>query len=228
MDKRMKQVVIIGAGGFGREVLDIFDARNRQEPVYDVLGYIVEPQYAAPGTIVNDKPILGGFDWLEQHVNDVLVICAVGAPEHRRRLVRCAKAIGSRFCSIVHPSAILTRWVELGEGVVIAAGCVLTNRIRVGDHVQVNMGCTIGHDAMLEDFVTLSPGVHVSGNVTLMEGCFIGSGANIIEKICVGAWSRVGAGSAIIEDVPANTTVVGVPGKVVRTREEGWYLLHEK
>jgi acetyltransferase EpsM len=78
---------------------------------------------------------------------------------------------------------------------------------------------------VVEDFVTLAPGVHVSGNVNLGEGCYVGTGANIIEKIRLGAWSTVGAGSTIVDDVPPNTTVVGCPGKVIKTREQGWHLM---
>lgn len=218
------RVVIIGAGGFGREILDVFDACNRQALKYEVVGYIVEPEYASPGAVVNGKPILGGFDWLEHHVDDVSVVCGVGAPHYRKRLISMAKAIGCTFCSAIHPAACLTRWVDMGIGVVITAGCLLTNQIRLGNHVHLNLGCTIGHDVVIEEYVSVAPGAHVSGNVTLDEGCYIGTGANIIEKIHIGAWSIVGAGSTIIEDVPPNTTVVGVPGRVVKTREEGWHL----
>jgi acetyltransferase-like isoleucine patch superfamily enzyme len=76
----------------------------------------------------------------------------------------------------------------------------------------------------LEDFVTMAPGVHVSGNVCLGEGCYVGTGANIIDKKRLGKWSIVGAGSMIISDVPANSTVVGVPAKVIKMREDGWHM----
>jgi acetyltransferase EpsM len=81
---------------------------------------------------------------------------------------------------------------------------------------------------VFEDFVTLAPGVHISGNVTLSQGCNVGTGANILEKINVGSWSTVGAGSTIVRDVPSNTTVVGVPGRVIKKREGGWHLNHEE
>ena len=220
----MKSVVIIGGGGFGREVLDIFDACNRVKPEYDVLGFIVQKEYGSPGTIINDKPILGDFDWLEAHHDEVYVTCSVAAPHHRRRLIQQAADRDCRFCNIIHPAAILTRWVTMGDGVIITAGCILTNRIHVGNHVHVNLDCTIGHDAVLEDFATLAPGVHISGNVSLGQGCYVGSGANIIEKKKLGEWSVVGAGSVIVADVPANATVVGVPGRVIETREPGWHL----
>lgn len=221
----MKPVVIIGAGGFAREVLDIIDAVNAEKPQYEVLGYIVDSQYGLPGTMINDKPILGGYDWLQQRSEDIMVICGVGSPQDRYKLVKRAEVMGCRFFSVVHPTAILTRWVQVGQGTVITAGCILTNQIRIGDHVQVNLDCTIGHDAILGNFVTLAPGVHISGNVVLAEGTYVGTGANIIEKLRIGRWSIVGAGSTVLKDVPANTTVVGVPAKVIKQRDEGWYLL---
>jgi sugar O-acyltransferase (sialic acid O-acetyltransferase NeuD family) len=220
----LQKVVIIGAGGFAREVLDVFDALDSIKPTFDVIGYIVDPQYGMPGTYMNDKPILGGFDWFGEHKDDVQAICGVGTSELRMGLVKRAQEMGVHFCSVVHPNAILTRWVTIGEGTVITAGCILTNQIQIGNHVHINLDCTLGHDVVIEDFVTLAPGVHVSGNVTLREGCYIGTGSNIIEKREIGAWSIVGAGSTVITDVPQNTTVVGVPGRVIQTRPYGWHL----
>jgi len=219
-----KKVVIIGAGGFAREVLDIFDACNNAGDRYDVLGYVVESPFGTPGAIVNEKPILGGLEWLDGQHRDVFVICGVGAPELRRRLVLEAVKRGARFCSIIHPTVRMSRWNSIGSGVVIAAGCILTNQIRVGDHVQLNLDCTIGHDVLIGDFVTVSPGTHISGNVTIRTGGNIGTGVNIINRLEIGEWSVIGAGSTLIRNVPPNTTVVGVPGKVVTQREDGWDL----
>lgn len=220
----MKQVVIIGAGGFGREVLDVIDACNQVQQSYDPLGFIVDPQFGRPGTLVNDRPIVGGFDWLAEHVNDTFVVCAVGPSHQRFQLIERAKKLGCRFISLIHPSAILTRWVSMGEGVIITAGCILTNQIEIGDHVHINLDCTIGHNARLMDFVTLAPGVHVSGNVTMETGCYVGTGANIIEKLEIGEWSTVGAGSVVIGNIPANSTAVGAPAKVIKEKEAGWHL----
>jgi sugar O-acyltransferase (sialic acid O-acetyltransferase NeuD family) len=220
-----KKVVIIGAGGFAREVLDIFDACNDAGDHYVVLGYVVESPFGAPGAIVNEKPILGGLEWLDRHHRDVFVICGVGAPELRRRLVLETAKRGARFCSVLHPSVQMSRRNSIGSGVIIAAGCILTNQIQIGDHVQINLDCTIGHDAIISDFVTVSPGTHISGNVTIRTGCNIGTGVNIINRLEIGEWSVIGAGSTIIRNVPPNTTVVGVPGKVVTQREDGWHLI---
>lgn len=219
----MKRVVIIGAGGFGREVLDVIDACNQAGEVYDPLGFIVDARYGKPGTIVNDRPILGGFEWLEQHAGDVHVTCGVGASHERYQLIQRAIRLNCRFLNLVHPGAVLTRWITMGEGVVITAGCILTNNIKIGNHVHINLDCTVGHDVTMQDYVTLAPGVHVSGNVTLGTGCYVGTGASFVERILIGEWSIIGAGSVIVRNVPSNSTVVGVPGKVVKEREARWY-----
>lgn len=217
-------IVILGAGGFAREVLDVVDAINAHQTTYDVKGYIVESAYGVPGQLVNEKPILGDFDWLSGKAQSIVAVCGVGAPELRLRMIKKAAEVNIPFITLIHPSAILTRWVEIGEGTIITAGCILTNQIKIGSHVHLNLDCTVGHDAILDDFVTLAPGVHVSGRVHLGEGCYVGTGANIIERVQLGKWSIVGAGSTIVNDVPPNTTVVGVPGKVIKTRPEGWHL----
>jgi len=219
-----KEVVIIGAGGHARDILDICEACNQDKLTYEVLGFIVDQQYGSPGTRINDIPILGDFGWLEQQSARIFATCAVGDPQKRYWLTQRAYQVGCRFFNLIHPNAILTRWITLGEGVVITAGCVLTNQITIGNHVHINLGCTIAHDVVLEDFVTLSPGAHISGNVRIGPGCYVGTGANVIQKLRLGAWSVVGAGSAIVKDVPPNTTVVGVPGKVIKTRMPGWHL----
>lgn len=223
----MKSVVIIGAGGLGRQILDIIEACNQEKAQYEILGFIVDPQFGSPGTIIDDKPILGGFDWLEKHTNDVAVICGVGHSHQRYRLIKRADALGCHYFTIVHPSAVLSRRVNLGYGVALATGCMLMNQIQIGNHVVVNLGSTIGHDVKMEDFVTLSLGVNISGNVTLGTGAFVGTGANVIEKITLGDWSIIGAGSTVIRNIPANTTAVGIPAEVIKTRQEGWHLLED-
>lgn len=222
--KHQSRIAIIGAGGGSRDVADIVDACQFAGMPYVMLGYITDPQFVAPGIILNDKPVLGGFDWLAEHHAYIDVLCGVGAPEIRRKLVLRAAAVDANFCTLIHPSVLKTRWVDAGIGSSIGAGCILTNQIKIGDHVQINIGCTLSHDTIVEDYVTLSPGVHLAGNVIVEEGCFIGMGVSCIEKRRIGAWSIIGAGAVIIDDVPPNSTVVGVPGKVIKTRLEGWHL----
>lgn len=221
----MKPLVILGAGGFARETLDVVDAINAVSPTWDMLGFIVDAQYGNVGDLVNGKPILGGFEWLQQR-SEVFVVCGVGAPDLRYRMVRQVSAIGNPSATLIHPSVIMTRWITIGNGSILTAGCILTNRIVVGDHVHLNLDCTVGHDVIMDNFVTLAPGVHISGNVHLQEGAYVGTGANVIEKKTIGSWSIIGAGSTVVKHVLANTTVVGTPATVIKERAAGWHL-HE-
>ena len=220
----MEQLAIVGAGGHAREVLGIVEAINAIAPRYDMLGWIVDSAYAATGTRVHDRPVLGDLAWLASRANAVRLICALGAPELRQRLAARAAALGARFTTVIHPQVVSSSRVACGDGVVIAAGSVLTTDIRCDAHVHVNAGCTIAHDCVLADFVTLSPGVHLAGGVVIDAGAMLGTGANVAPRVRIGAWSIIGAGCAVVDDVPPNTTVVGVPGRVVRQRPVGWQL----
>jgi len=195
----MLRIVIIGAGGFAREVLDIFMARNTVSPQYEILGFIDEyPDHW--GRTLNGYPVLGGFDWFDtRDKGEIRVICGVGNPVVRRKLVQKAVARGLEFCNITHPTAILTPFVTLGRGVVITGGSIFTNQITLGSHVHVNLDCTIG------------------------QGCDIGTGAVIIQGITIGEWAVVGAGAVVTKDIPPDTTSVGVPAKVIKEREPGWH-----
>lgn len=219
-----QKIVIVGAGGHAREVLDLVEAINQEVRRFEILGFVVEPGYEQPGTMINEMPVLGHFDWLEARKHEVKAVCGVGFSAPRFRVVQKLEALEVEFVNLVHPRAILTRWVTMGYGVIVAAGCILTNQVRIGNHAHINRMSNVGHDNVLEDFVTVSPGVNLSGNVTLKQGAFIGTGASIIEGQTVGAWSRIGAGAAVIHDIPENTTAVGVPAEVVATRPAGWHL----
>ena len=218
----MKKIVIIGAGGLGRQVLLALEDCNQDARQYDILGFIVQSQYGKPGDVVNDQLILGDLTWLERNSKDVYAICALGEPHHRLRLVEAVRQTGARFCTVVHPSVYMPRWVTVGEGSFIGHFSMFADQARVGNFVCIAGVSVIAHDVVIGDFATITHGVHVSGNVTIGEGSYLGVGANIIDKVSIGDWSIVGAGTTIIEDVPKTTTVVGVAGKVIKTRPAGW------
>ncbi len=174
------QMVIIGAGASARVALDIIDDCIDAAQDYEALGYIVDARYGLPGTVINGKPILGGFDRLANHASQVRVICAVGHPVIRKRLIGRAEECGARFATIRHPSATLSRHAVKGYGCLIQAGGYLGPRVRLVDHVHLYTGYSVGHDCVIESYATPSSGVRLAGNATLSEGCFLSTGVSII------------------------------------------------
>jgi sugar O-acyltransferase (sialic acid O-acetyltransferase NeuD family) len=217
-------LVLLGAGDRAREIVDVLAAcRADGSADYELVGCLVEPPYGRPGTLVDGMPILGDLGWLNGRGSSLHALSAVGSPALRWRFSSIARSHGVRFATLVHPTVLRSARVELGEGVVVDAGCILTQRIRIGDHSQIDIGCTLSHGVTLADHVTLSPGVHLAGDVTVESGCFVGIGACVIERRRLGAWSTLGAGCTVIHDVAPNSTVVGVPGRPVKVSPAGWH-----
>lgn len=213
---KTKKVAILGAGGHARSVLFVFRDVNERKNEWEVLGFIDENK-ENHGKILCDLPILGGFGWFERNNhNDLYVISAIGSPIAKKKIVERAVEKQLKFCSVIHPSVVMSKYVEIGEGTIITAGNILTTYIKIGSHVILNLACTIGHDSIIEDYCTLAPGAHISGNVHLGKGVDFGTGAVIAQGTAVGAWSIIGAGAAVISEIPPNVTAVGVPAKVIK------------
>jgi sugar O-acyltransferase (sialic acid O-acetyltransferase NeuD family) len=219
-------VAIFGAGGFGREVLqivlDINSASKESQKKWQPVGFIVDTAFWSEDE-VQDLPILGTIDWLRANPS-VEIIIAIGSSATRNRVGKEIESrIPNRFPTLIHPRAWVGRNVKIGSGSIICAGSLITTDITIGQHVHINIGTTIGHDAVLHDFVTVNPGVNISGNVVLGEGVEIGTGSVLIPHMEVGPWSIVGAGSVVTRTLNANVTAVGVPARVIKSRNPGWH-----
>jgi len=218
-----RQILVYGAGGFAREVKDVVDAMEKAGKTIRCIGFL-DDAVKDHGRPLNDAPVHGGEDRIRGFADQAEFLIGIGSPAAKKKIAGKIAAHGGRFGKAFHPTAVASRYVEYGEGSIVTAGVILTNRIRVGRHVILNLGVTVGHDCVLEDFVTIAPGVHISGNVHIGEGTDVGTGAVVIQGVRIGRWSVVGAGAVVTKDLPDNCTAVGVPAKVIKTREEGWHL----
>ena len=203
--------MIVGAGGHGREVLDVVEAMNRREPAFEVLGFLDDNSEGGEVLARRNVGVVGTVADLASAGADYLV--AIGSPEVRRRVDRLATELGLRAAVVVHPSATIGSDVVLGPGAVVTAGVRLTTNIRLGRHVHLNVNATVSHDCRLGDYVTMNPGARACGNVTLDEGVTLGAGATVIPARTVGRWTVVGAGGVVVHDLPAGVTAVGVPAR---------------
>ena len=214
-------VVIIGAGGFGRETLDVLRAGRAVFAQRDgrrrFLGFLDDGSPDAALLARLGAEHLGPVDHLEK-LPGARYLIGVGEPSIRQLLDERARGFGAEPCSAIHPEASYAD-VEFGLGAVVTAGVRLTNNVRIGRHVHLNLNCTVGHDAVLGDYVTVNPLAAISGNVTLGDRVNVGTGANVIQGVTVGDDAVIGAGAVVLDDVPAGVTVVGVPARPLTPKQ---------
>lgn len=220
---RILPVVVYGAGGHGRETVQLIEDINAHRARWDVLGFI-DDDPSLHGREINGLPVLGGLDWLTAEGTQTRIALGVGSPTAKRRIVARIGSDAHRFLTIVHPTVRLCRWLEIGPGTAIAAGTMLTVNIRIGAFATINRACNISHDCRVGDFATIAPATNLSGGVEIGSGCDIGSGVSTVQEVRVGEWTIVGAGGVIAADLPPNCTAVGVPARAIKVRTSGWQL----
>ena len=214
-DSSLQKIVIIGAGGFGRETCDVLQEIQNQHNRWELLGFLDDDSKQSEEEYAGYR-VLGPIDWLKRQDNPekISVIIAVGNNELRKRIAEKIKKIGCIFASLIHPDVRIAHNVNIGEGVIITAGCILTNRIKIGNHVIINLDVTIGHDVTIEDFVNINPGVHINGSNYISQGAYIGTGVVTIQNVRIGQWSVIGAGAVVVKDIPEKVLAVGIPAEV--------------
>lgn len=213
----MEKLILIGASNFGDEMVQLFrDINKAASPVWDISGFL-DDDASKHGLIRNGIPVLGGIDWITpEKITSFRFLCCIGSTAAKKRISGRLEAMGTRFAIGVHPNAVLSDHVEIGEGTVITAGNIVTTNVRIGKHVIVNLACTIGHYTEIGDYCTINPGVNISGDVTLGRGVLLGTNSTILEKQSVGEFSIIGAGAVVTKSIPERVTAVGIPAKVIK------------
>ncbi len=199
-------VWLYGAGGHALVVADAL--RDLKVPV---------------AGLIDDNPvrvrdstgsILPGFGINSQfRIPDSALIITIGNCRVRALL---ADRLDARYHTLIHPSAIVSRTVEIAEGSVVMHGAIVQVASRIGRHVIVNTGARVDHECTIHDFAHIAPSVNLCGDVTVGEGAIIGAGAIVLPGVRIGKWSVVGAGAVVLRDVPDYAVVVGNPARIIR------------
>lgn len=202
----MEPLVIAGAGGFGREVLQY--ARDLSMPVD---GFLDDRPEALAGFGL-DEQVLGP---IAGHVvrTDRCYIIALGDPGARGRLARTLAGGGARFATLTHPRAWVAPSAQLGEGTIVAPGAVVCAFAKVGAHSALNVLCNVGHDAVLGEAVVMSPFAVCNGHARLGDAVFLGTHATVLAGVEIGSLAKVAAGAVVYQPVPERALAQGNPAR---------------
>lgn len=207
----MKNLIVIGAGGCGREVLQWAEDRKKVEDCWNIKGYLDDDLHALDNKKSN-YTVLGTVDQYEIQKEDVFV-CAIGNPVIREKVVRKMQEKGAEFVSVIHPTAVVADTADIGTGSILYPYSIVSDNADIKEHCIVNMHSCVAHDAILGRYCTVSAFCDITGNTRLGEYVFLGSGVKIVPSTSVGNHAFVCAGSIVMTRVKDNTKVLGNPAK---------------
>jgi sugar O-acyltransferase (sialic acid O-acetyltransferase NeuD family) len=192
--------VLIGAGGFAREIkahMNIPDMKC-----------FVDDEYYSP----NENNI---FPLSEFDEDKYEVLIAIGNPLDRYDVSQKLPK-NTKYFKFIHPSALLLDSdIEIGNGSIVCANVIITTNVKIGKHAHINLQTTIGHDVVIGDFFTSAPGVKISGNCKIYDMVYIGTNASIKEKISIHSLSTIGLNAGVVKHIEQPGTYVGTPAKKI-------------
>lgn len=220
MSKR--RIVILGAGGFAREVRWLVEEIDAAQPGLEFLGYVVS-DLARPGEHDSKAEVLGDVSWLLANRGkfDALAI-GIGTPAARLKVSSelLPQFPEDHWPALVHPSARMDRRsARIGPGVLVCAGVMGTVNLNLEPFSLVNLSCTLGHECVIGRGSVLNPTVNISGGVLIGEGALVGTGAQVLQYLKVGKGATVGGGAVVTKDVADGVTVVGAPAKPLERKK---------
>lgn len=213
----MKNIVIIGARGFGRGMCLVLKEKKCLDSDCKVKGFLDDNK-----TLLDEykgyPPILSSVEDYEIEPNDYF-ICAIGDPFYRKKYIEIIEAKGGEFISCVNKYAYIAENVEIGKGVFIGPYCYIDANVCIGDYTCILTFCNIGHDSIIGQFCELEPYTAIAGNVQIGNGVTLHTRATVVPKLSIGDNSIVGAGSVVLRSVEPCKTVFGCPARVVTSSD---------
>jgi sugar O-acyltransferase (sialic acid O-acetyltransferase NeuD family) len=212
--RQVRELLLIGAGGFAREAAEAVRAVNSVSPAWKLLGFL-DDSPERQGTTVSGSPVLGPIEMAHDRPDAALIICT-GRPDNyisRRQIVERLGFDDDRYATVIHPTASVGSTCRVGPGTVLLGHVDLTVDVTIGRHVAVMPQVILTHDSTVEDFATLAAGVRVGGGCHVADGAYIGQAACLRELTTIGRRAMVGMGSVVASDVPPERLWYGSPAR---------------
>jgi sugar O-acyltransferase (sialic acid O-acetyltransferase NeuD family) len=208
-------MLIIGAKGFAKEVLEILRQKNEVENV----AFFDDINTDTGKLIFSQFPVYRNLNEVNEfftNSNDYSFTIGIGNPKNRYDLYNKFLAIGGKYVSTISPHAKIGHYDNyIAEGCNIMTGTIITNSIKIGKGVLINLNCTIGHDSIIEDFVELCPGTNISGNCKIGQFSFLGTNSVVLPNISICANVIIGASAVVSKNITESGTYVGIPAKLI-------------
>lgn len=205
----MKEIIIIGAGGLGKEISFLIN----QLPSYHLLGYVDDTK--KKGEKIDDTSILGTVDWLSRYSQPINVVIGIANPEIKRIIYQKLQFNQHlHFPNLISPFALIGKSVQFGKGNIIMPFVTITASVGIRDFNLVNIRASIGHDTTIGSYNSFFPNVVISGNTEVNDQIVFGASSTLIQNITIGSNSMIGAGAVVIKNIPNNVTAVGCPAHI--------------
>jgi sugar O-acyltransferase (sialic acid O-acetyltransferase NeuD family) len=215
----VKDIYIIGAGGFGREVADTVRAINACAPAYRIAGFIDDDE-TLWGGVKNDIPVRGGREYLKDRAascaSGVHAVIAIADAKIKENIAADLRGSAVVWENIVHPAAVVSAYCEMGRGNIVQAHAFVSANARLGNHCMINVKSGLGHDAALADYASVMGHCDITGNVHVGKGAYLATSAAVIPSVRIGEYAYICAGSIVFKDVKANAVMIGNPARQVK------------
>lgn len=215
MKLHQRKLCIVGAGGFGREVLSSF--KNSFE--LEGKSYEKEVLFLDDNPALKNQTIMGVkvISTSEFNAEEYAVVIAVGDPNTRKKIVDSLPS-DTKYATLIHPNAIVADDAQIGEGSIVTAGCIVTCNIVIGKHAHLNLNSTVGHDCRIGDYFTTAPGVHISGECEFNDCVYFGTNASVRQGISICENVTIGMGGIVVKHISEPGVYIGNPTKKLETK----------
>jgi UDP-N-acetylbacillosamine N-acetyltransferase len=208
----IKRLLIIGAGGHGKVAADCAESMGLFDQIAFLDGEFPQLSQVGKWAVIGDGKDIDSAP-------DTAFFVAVGDNGTRQKLLSALFAKSCEVTTLIHPSAVISRYAHIAEGTLVCANTVINVDTKIGRGCIINTSASVDHDCQLEDYVHLAPGARLAGSIKIGMGSFVGIGSVIIPNRLIGIFCILGAGSTLLDDLADFSVAVGTPAKVIKKNE---------
>jgi len=210
----MKKIVLLGAGGHCKVIIDIIRSKNE----YEIIGITSKDKAESK---IYDIPVIGNDDLLKSCFASgvkyaFITLGGLGNIQVRNKLFDMAKEIGFKIPILIHDQTVVSPHASIGEGTCVMPGVIINSGTSIGKNCIINSGAVIEHECVIGDNIHISPNVSIAGGVKIGNNTHIGIGSTIIQSLCIGSNVTIGAGAVVINNIKSDVVAVGIPAKIIK------------